>query len=167
VNDVIAYSSSVVPHDKLQLGVPSYGRHWVTRTSANDICPDGAIYKESVLMKNIASAAAGHTLTRHDQGELTTSWTETVTGPRTKPLPAPVYPPANYTVAQIDGPAEGGQMQPAMRLSPGATQVTCTVRHTIFVPDPYTVQLHLDAALAAGWRGIILWAFGYESSDLL
>ena len=166
VCDVIAYSSSVVPASKLQLGVPAYGRHWVTRTNVNETCPDGALYKESVLMKNIASAAAGHVLTRHSGGELTASWTQTVTGPRTKPLPAPVYPPANYTIPEVTGPAAGGQLQPAMRLSPGSIQVTCTVLHTIFVPDAYTVDQHADAAQAAGWRGIILWATGYESADL-
>lgn len=165
VCDVIAYSSQVVPASKLQLGVPAYGRHWVTRTNVNETCPDGAIYKESVLMKNIASAAAGHALTRHSSGELTTSWTQTVTGPRTKPLPAPVYPPANITVGEVSAPADGA-LQPAMRLSPGSIQVTCTVLHTIFVPDAYTVDQHADAAQAAGWRGIILWATGYESADL-
>ncbi|MGB8861354.1 MAG: glycosyl hydrolase family 18 protein [Ilumatobacteraceae bacterium] len=165
VNEVIAYSSSVVPASKLQLGVPAYGRHWVTRKNLNETCPDGAIFKESVLMKNIASVAGGRTLERHSSGELTVTWTQTVTGPRTKPSPAPVYPPATNTIPQVAGPSDG-QFQPAMRLSPPSNQVTCTVQHTMFVPDAFSVDQRSDAAQAAGWRGIILWAFGYESADL-
>ena len=58
------------------------------------------------------------------------------------------------------------EVQPALRPTPPSSQVTCTVQHTVFVPDAFSVDQRSDTAQAAGWRGIILWAFGYESSDL-
>ena len=166
VTSVIAYSSSVVPVSKLQLGVPAYGRHWVTKKNSNETCPDAAIYRESVLMKNIGALAAGRTVTRHSSGELTFSWTQSVTGPRSKPVAPPVVPPAPFPVTAVNGPAGGGSLQPALRLTPPSSQVTCTVQHTVFVPDAFSVDQRSDTAQAAGWRGIILWAFGYESPNL-
>ncbi len=80
VNDVIAYSSSVVPASKLQLGVPAYGRHWVTKKNATETCPDAAIYKESVQMKNFDAVTAGHVVTRDPSGELKSAWTQVVAG---------------------------------------------------------------------------------------
>ena len=166
VTDVIAYSSSVVPASKLQLGVPAYGRHWVTKKNANETCPDAAIYKESVQMKNFDAVTAGHVVTRDPSGELKSAWTQVVTGPRTKPLPPPIVPPATVTIRTANNPADGAPLLPAVRLTPPSSQVTCTVQHTVFVPDAYSVDQRADAAHAAGWRGIILWAFGYESSNL-
>lgn len=165
VNSVIAYSNSVVPVSKLQLGVPAYGRHWVTQKNANETCPDAALYKQSVQMKNFGAVTAGHVVTRDASGELTSSWTQVVTGPRTKPLPPPVVPPATVTILSANNPADG-PLLPAMRLTPPSTQVTCTVQHTVFVPDSYSIDQRADAAHAAGWRGIIVWAFGYENADL-
>lgn len=167
VNSVIAYSNSVVAQpSKLQLGVPAYGRHWVTKKNATETCPDAALYKESVLMKNFDAVTAGHPVARDASGEMTSSWTQTVTGPRTKPLPPPVVPPATVTIPTANDPADGAPLLPALRLTPPSTQVTCTVQHTVFVPDAYSVDQRADAANAAHWRGIILWAFGYETSDL-
>lgn len=162
VTDVLQYSKSVgLPVGKLQLGVPAYGRHWATQKVATETCPDGAIRRETVLMKNIATATAGHDGVRDGSGELKYTWTESVTGPRTKPLPPPVVPPASVVIAEINAAANGSPLQPALRLSPSA-MVTCTVQHTVYVPDSTSVDQRSDAAQAAGWRGIIVWAFGYE-----
>ena len=168
MNSVIEYSSSVVAdRSKLQLGVPVYGRHWVTKRNANETCPDSAVRRESVLMKNLAPLAAGRNVTRDPaSGEITFTWTETVSGPRTKPLTPPVIPPATVTIRDIPSGAAGTPPTPAVRLSTPSALVTCTVVHTVFVPDEVTVQGRVEAAQAAGWRGIILWAFGYESPNL-
>jgi hypothetical protein len=164
-NSVIAYSSAVVPVSKLQLGVPTYGRHWATQRNSKETCPDGAIWRESVLMKNSAALAAAHSVTpvRHADGELTFGWTEVVTGPRTKPLVPPVWTPPAAVVSAANTPAGTIGLQPAQRLAPPSTPVTCTVQHTVFVPDPTSVRTRADAALAAGWSGIAMFAFGYET----
>jgi spore germination protein YaaH len=40
------------------------------------------------------------------------------------------------------------------------------VQHTVFVPDEFSVDQRSDAAQAAGWRGIVMWAMGYETDFL-
>ena len=165
VNRVIAYSSAVVPVSKLQLGVPAYGRHWVTKKNATESCPDGAIRTDSVLMKNIASATVGRVGVRDASGEMKYTWSAVVSGPRTKPLTPPVVPPSSIIIAEINAAATGSPLQPALRLSP-SPWVTCTVQHTIFVPDEYSVDQRSDAAQLARWRGIVMWAFGYENLNM-
>ena len=165
VNRVIAYSSAVVPVSKLQLGVPAYGRHWVTKKNATESCPDGAIRTDSVLMKNIASATVGRVGVRDASGELKYTWSAVVSGPRTKPLTPPVVPPSSIIIAEINAAATGSPLQPALRLSP-SPWVTCTVQHTIFVPDEFSVDQRSDAAQLARWRGIVMWAFGYENLNM-
>ncbi|MCY7301353.1 MAG: hypothetical protein LH616_19360 [Ilumatobacteraceae bacterium] len=166
VNRVIAYSSSVVPVSKLQLGVPAYGRHWTTKKNASETCPDAAVSTVSVLMKNIATVTAGRAGVRDSSGELKYTWTQVVSGPRTKPLTPPVIPPSSIVIAEINAASAGGTLQPALRLSSISPLVTCTVQHTVFVPDEYSVDQRSDAAQAAGWRGIIVWAFGYETDNM-
>ena len=165
VNRVIAYSSAVVPVSKLQLGVPAYGRHWVTKKNATESCPDGAIRTDSVLMKNIASATVGRVGVRDASGEMKYTWSAVVSGPRTKPLTPPVVPPSSIIIAEINASAAGSPLQPALRLSP-SPWVTCTVQHTIFVPDEFSVDQRSDAAQLARWRGIVMWAFGYENLNM-
>ncbi len=166
VNSIIAYSSTIVPVSKLQLGVPTFGRHWATQKNITEVCPDGAIWRESVLMKETAALAAAHNATpvRHVDGELTFGWTQAVTGPRTKPLVPPVWTPPSLVIRAVDTPAGTIGLQPAQRLAPPSTPVTCTVQHTVFVPDPTSVRQRADAALGAGWSGIALFAFGYETA---
>jgi len=166
VNRVIAYSSLKVPVSRLQLGVPAYGRHWATKKNSNETCPDAAVYTESVLMKNIVTETAGRSGSRDSSGEMKYTWTEVVSGPRTKPSTPPVIPPSPVVIAEINAAAAGSPVQPAVRLSTPSPLVTCTVQHTIFVPDEYSVDQRSDAAQAAGWRGIIIWAFGYESNAM-
>ena len=168
VNAVIAYSSARVPTSKLQLGVPTYGRHWQTKVNSAEICPDGAVTRSSVLMRNAAALAAEHNVvpTRHVDGELTFTWTEKVTGTRGAPSPPPVSVPPNIVATAVTTPAAGAPLQPAVRLTPPNLVVTCTVKNTVFVPDAVSVRARADAALAAGWSGIALFAIGYESLDI-
>lgn len=167
VNSVIAWSDTRVPNSKLQLGVPAYGRHWATQKYGNEVCPDGALYRDSITMKETAPLAAAHKVTpvRDASGELRFAWTEVVTGKRTKPIPPPTFPPPSTTVEEVDGPVNTS-LQPALRLDPPTLPVTCTVQHTVYVPDAAAVRQRADAALAAGWSGIAIWAFGYETADI-
>lgn len=162
-SSVIAYSSKVVPPKKLQIGLPAYGRHWTTKKVSTQTCPDGALKAtDSITMRETAGLASANRVTpvRHSSGEVTFGWDEVVTGP-TKAVPT--YVPATPTVPSIGGSA--GASQPAVRLGTMRT-VTCTVRHTVYVPDAATIRAGADRALAAGWSGVILWAMGYETSDV-
>jgi hypothetical protein len=173
VNNVIGYTNRVIPAEarrKMQLGVPTYGRHWETQLFSNEICPDGAVTRASVLMRNGPSLAAanGQTPVRHISSEMTFGWTEVVTGPRTAPIPPPPWPPLPSVIAErLERAANaGGGLLPAVRLSPPSTPVTCTIQHTVFYPDGVSIRQRADAALAAGWSGIVMWAMGYESVDV-
>lgn len=167
VDQVIAYSSARVPPSKLQLGVPAYGRHWATQQISTQICPDNATYRDSVTMKETAALAASvsRTPARDASGELTFSWTRSVIGYRTKPLPAPPYVPPAVQVSTLPKGADLTGLKPAVRLRLPTGPVTCTVQHTVFVPDALSLRQRADAAVAADWSGIIIWAMGYETPD--
>ena len=57
-------------------------------------------------------------------------------------------------------------LQPALRLTPPTVQLSCTVRHFVYYPDAITIQMHAQAALDAGWSGVVLWALGYETPEV-
>ena len=40
--------------------------------------------------------------------------------------------------------------------------VTCTVRHTVWYPDEWSVKAKADIAVQQGWGGVVIWAGGYE-----
>ena len=78
--------------------------------------------------------------------------------------PPPYVPPAN--VAPRVAPAAGSGLQPALRLTPPTTQLSCTVRHYVYYPDAIAIQQHAQVALSNGWSGVVLWALGYETADV-
>ena len=165
VDSVIDYSTNIakVPPKKLQLGVPAYGRHWWTKQNSKETCPDGALKPvDSITMRETAGLASAHGATpvRHSSGEVTLSWTEKVTGATRQP---PAYVPPTTKVSTISR-AAGSGLQRAVRLG---TQriVTCTVTHVVYVPDAQTLRTSAQAALNAGWSGIAIWAFGYETAE--
>jgi spore germination protein YaaH len=63
-------------------------------------------------------------------------------------------------------PADDRALQPALRLTPPTVQLSCTVRHFVHYPDAITIQMHAQAALDAGWSGVVLWALGYETPEV-
>ena len=168
-NWVIDYSTNVahVPAAKLQLGVPAYGRHW--QSTKDLVCPDKALQGiQSMTMKAAPGLAAAHGVAPvrdpNGSGEMTFSWNELVTGPRTSPVPPTVtmIPPFIIGIAATSDPSG---LHQAERLTPPTTQVTCTVHHTVFYPDAASIQQRATAAMAAGWHGIFIWALGYETPD--
>lgn len=165
VNDVIAYSSSRVPGSKLQLGVPAYGRHWRTQLISSEICPDGSLKTNAITTEQgpALAAAQGRTPTRDVSGELTFGWTEVVTGPRTTPLTPPTWVPPVTDIDTIDAPGTNGPV-PATRIGVPPPIVTCTVQHTVFYPDAQSIAQRAQAALAAHWSGISMWALGFEDA---
>lgn len=163
VDQVIAFSGARVPPAKLQLGVPLYGRHWRTQVNPQETCPDRALGRVSFTTRNAASLLAQHgrVATRHSSGEMWATWTVSVTGPRNAPLTPPTHAPPTTSIESVDGPAGGG-LQPALRLTPPGGSVTCQVRHTVYYPDAQAVLQRANAAVAAGWSGIVVWALGQE-----
>jgi spore germination protein YaaH len=56
-------------------------------------------------------------------------------------------------------------MRRLQRLTPPSTIVSCTVHHVAWFPDAASIQNRAQRAVYAGWRGVFLWALGYETSD--
>ncbi len=170
LNKVIAYNDPIVPNDKLQLGVPAYGRNWGRKVKASEICPDGALNTTSTELENMQGVidAHGASPTRDVSGEMTFSYDIVVTGYSTTPIPAPPYVPAANALPSLTSSASGSAagLQPALRLTPPTVQLSCTVRHFVYYPDAATLQLHAQAARDAGWSGVVIWALGYETADV-
>jgi spore germination protein YaaH len=168
--DVIAYNDPIVPNNKLQLGIPSYGRNWGRKVNASEICPDGALNTSSIELENMQGLinAHGAAPVRHSSGEMTFTYDVVATGYSTTPIPAPPYVPPTFVAPQLQTAATGdsGGLQPALRLTPPTVQLSCTVRHTVYFPDAVTMQQHAQAALDAGWSGVVIWALGYETADV-
>jgi spore germination protein YaaH len=170
VNQVIAYSNNALSNykSKLQLGVPAYGRNWGRKVYSSEICPDGALSTSSIELENMQAliVAKGATPTRHvESGEMYFSYDTVVTGYSTVPIPAPPYVPPSKVAPRV-APASGAGLQPALRLTPPSELLSCTVRHFVYYPDATAIQQHAQAALDAGWSGVVLWALGYETADV-
>jgi hypothetical protein len=100
---------------------------------------------------------------RHNSGERYFSYDVVETGFSTSPIPAPPYVPPTRVVRTVATSATDTGLQPALRLSPPGEELSCTVRHFVYYPDPVTIQMHAQAAVNAGWGGVVLWALGYET----
>ena len=168
VNAVIAYSSSVVPVKKLQLGINAYGRHWWTKADATEVCPEGALQSHDSIEMTEGPALAtanGATPVRDSSGEMKLVWDVKVSGPRGTSIPPPKWTAPRPAVTTIGRPAVGTGLAPALRLAPAGI-TTCTVRHIAYYPDATIIRQRAEAALAAGWSGVAIWAMGYEDSSV-
>lgn len=156
VDQVIAQAKKLgIPPSKLQLGVPSYGRHWRTKAVSTQTCPLNALGRKSVTTKSYYATQWPVSAVRDPtSGELKMVWDEQVSGYTLEPPTAPPTGPPPTGITQADG-----SLLPAVRLN----WVTCTVRHTVFMSDEVSIRARADRAAAAGWRGMVLWALGYET----
>jgi spore germination protein YaaH len=169
VNLVIAYNDPIVPNHKLQLGIPSYGRNWGRQVNSDEICPDGALATRSIELENMQGVLDAHgnpPLVRHNSGEVTFTYDVVETGYSTTPIPAPPYTPPAAGASRVVDPAASAVLQPALRLTPPTVQLSCTVRHFVYYPDAITIGMHAQAAVDAGWGGVVLWALGYETPEV-
>jgi spore germination protein YaaH len=170
LNLVIAYNDPIIPNSKLQLGIPAYGRDWGRKVNSAEICPDGALSTSSIQLDNMPAVVAAHgvTPTRHvESGEMYFTYDTVVTGYSTVPIPAPPYVPPTHVARTLTDSADSSSgLQPALRLTPPTVQLSCTVRHFVYYPDATAIQQHAQAALDAGWSGVVLWALGYETADV-
>jgi spore germination protein YaaH len=168
VNDVIATTRTLVGPEnmyKVQIGVPTYGRNWVTARSGT--CPANAqLGTVSVLQRNADAliATRGATPVRDVSGEMRFTYQVTFTGPLTAAIPVPVYTPPANTAGAI-APADASRLAPALRLTPPGSIVTCVVTRTVYYPDAETVAARAKAAIDAGTAGISIWALGFETAE--
>ncbi|MFM7685146.1 MAG: glycosyl hydrolase family 18 protein [Actinomycetota bacterium] len=167
VRSVVAYSSKVVPPAKLQLGLPAYGRQWATQKVSTEVCPDDAVARDSITMREAPGLAQRNAaaVSRHSSGELTFSWDEKLTGVRTTPRTPPAFTPTGTPIPVLVASGDVA-MQQATRLGVTQVTVTCTIANIAYFPDETSIRQSAQVALDAGWSGIILWAMGYETTPV-
>lgn len=157
---------------KLQLGVPSYGRDWGRQLKSTELCPDGALSTKSIELQNMQALIDGRgavpTRLGPTIGEMYFTYDTVATGYSTKPIAPPPYVLPTQQAPTIPGAAAGPStgLHPALRLTPPTTQLSCTVRHFVYYPDATSIQQHAQAAIDAGWSGVVIWALGYETQDV-
>lgn len=150
VDSILAYAVSVVPAAKLQIGVPTYGRSWVTAVTGT--CPDGV----NLAKFDVRSGQAGaFVLSKQavpvrdpSSGEMTFSYVETFSGAPPPP------PPSSSTTAPTTAPPTAAPAQ--------AGTVTCQVTRTVYYPDVTAVLDRAHLAGKYGIAGVSQWALGYE-----
>jgi hypothetical protein len=154
----------------MQLGIPAYGREWRSQRNAGEFCPAGALGRSSITMKvasGLVGAHAGAVPARdNNYDEMTVAWDDVVTGP-SSPVTPPVVPIPPSGIGGVSSPGDMAPLQPAQRLTPPSSIVSCTVHHMAWFPDAASIQNRAQRAVNAGWRGIFIWALGYETSDAL
>jgi hypothetical protein len=177
VDAAIAFSNAAMdaatpaqPHSKMQLGIPAYGREWRTQKYPSEFCPAGAAGRTSITMKVATTLVGAHpgavAVRDGNYDEMTVTWDDVVTGPAV-PVTPPVVPIPTPAVGSVNSPGGVSALQPAQRLTPPSTIVSCTVHHVAWFPDAASLQNRAQRAVGAGWRGIFIWALGYETPDVL
>lgn len=153
VQGTIDYAQSIgIDMSKVQIGIPLYGRDWVTQRTDN--CP--ATTPRSVTNASIDAliGARGASPARDaSSGEMTFTYGETFTGTG-QATPEPTLPDPNRPPIGAIGPAVA--TQGAVRLA------MCTQTHTVWYLDGAAIADRARRATDAG-AGVALWALGYDT----
>ena len=154
VDRTIDYAQSIgIDMAKVQIGVPLYGRDWVTKQEGS--CP--AAGRRSVTNAAIDALIAerGAAPSRNaTSGEMTFTYTETFQGSGTAPSTEPPLPDPNQTPIGAVGTAVA--TQGAVRLG------WCTETHTVWYLDDVAIADRARRATDVG-AGVALWALGYDT----
>lgn len=155
VQQTIDYAKSIgLDMHKLQLGIPFYGRSWVT--AVDGLCPPNTpLGTGSVTDANIAAllARAVTAPTRDaSSGEITFSYQISYSASDVGYNPTPT-PPAPGSNGGIGTAAAGAG---ALRIG------TCLVTRTVWYPDETAIADRAALAVAAG-AGVAVWALGHDA----
>ncbi len=154
VDRTIAYARSIgIDMGKVQIGVPLYGRDWVTTQEGS--CP--AVSRRSVTNAAIDALIAerGASPVRDTtSGEMRFTYTETFQGSSNVAPSEPTLPDPNQAPVGAIGTAVA--TQGAIRLG------WCTQTHTVWYLDDVAIADRARRATDAG-AGVALWALGYDA----
>ena len=134
----IQYAVSVMPASKVFVGIPGYGRDWVTKVEGT--CPSLPIN----YLKTVSTKASAATFVMHDAATLAATYNAT-------PTYNDKYGESTFTYQKLyNGTTADGSL------------TTCTATRTAWFQDAKAFGLR--AALVAKYRlgGIAEWTFGME-----
>lgn len=164
---IVDYAAANLPVSKVELGVPLYGRDWVTGVSGT--CPAGATTtgRVSIITSSALALAKKHgkTPTRGTHGEMVFSYTV----PYYASTPTPSSTTTTTTDVVITDPVstdpsiDDGSTTVPVTSEPPPT-LLCSVTRTVYYPDAVSSQRKLEQALAKGLAGVVFFAVGYEES---
>ena len=174
---IVNYVADSLPASKVELGVPLFGRDWIT--GAVGTCPTGTKTSgKSTIRTSRAITLAKNknaTPTRLVNGEMRFSYT------------VPIYAPTSSTTTTTTTTTEVSITDPAVTdpadadpttssattsATSGSTTTTtapanpplCTVSHTVYYPDAGSTKQKVEQALAKGLAGVVFFALGYEEA---
>lgn len=137
VQDVADFAATQLPKQKVQLGIPVYGRNWFTGKTGT--CPVG----QSINDSNYSLTAAGALTSLAKDGVSPEQLTrDSASGELT----------VSYNIVYKGLNAKGNITQ-------------CTVSRKAFLADAKTVADRVRVARSVGLGGAALWAIGNEAAD--
>ncbi|MUH45776.1 MAG: hypothetical protein F2793_04615 [Actinobacteria bacterium] len=143
VRAIVAYAASVIPPEKVQIGVPTYGRSWTKRTASNGYqlsgtCPasGSAAYKTLTSMVSTTDADIPGVLATVGVDPATVQWD----------------PVAQESWVEYDKPV-------AWTDASGASQ-TCTARRIMWWVGPQAVLARTQLVGEFGLGGAAYWTIG-------
>jgi len=134
----VQYAISVMPASKVFVGIPGYGRDWVTKVDGT--CPSQPIN----YLKTVSTSAGAATFVMHDAANLAMTY-------GAKPTYVDKYGESTFTYQKVyNGTTADGSL------------TTCTATRTVWYQDAQGFSLR--AALVAKYHlgGIAEWTFGME-----
>ena len=169
LDEVIAYVKATVPtaqQDKVQLGVPAYGRSWATKASA--ACTGDALRTVSVLSRDAPGLAAQYGAPIGDAApfngrpvvEKTFVYTRSYGVDGNANVQPPKYEPPANRIDEVPGAADPAPLLPATRLG------ACIVERTVYFPDTASILARVDRIRDAGLGGAVIWALSFEPAEL-
>jgi spore germination protein len=156
VDQVLAYTTSVIPPEKVLLGVAFYGRDW-------NLTPGGRSRAVTYPQAAAIAQAADATIS---SDPITRSGTFTYTVPAgQRPLRVAAVPSFTHNIVEHLAPA--CQVRPATTPTPtfAPTPFVATdapVKHEVWIENASSVRARLDLADAYKIAGVAFWRLGQE-----
>ena len=133
----ITYAVSVVPASKVYVGIPGYGRDWVT--SVSGVCPTLPVNYAKTVAKGVSALFA-----MHDATALATAY-------GASPTFNPQYAESTFTYQKTyNGTAANGSL------------TTCTATRTVWYEDQQSFTLRANLINTYRLAGISEWTLGME-----